>query len=422
PASLVAEVEVAERNARRLVALVSNLLDFSQVESRRQPPHLAPVDLCALTTDIASHFRSAIDAAGLRLQIDCDARLPKVPVDPEMWTSVVSNLLSNALKFTFAGHITIRLNALRLHAEVVVADSGIGIPEHEIPNIFKRFHRVRGARARTAEGAGIGLSMVQDLVTRMGGQVQARSREGHGTSFVIWLPYKSLRMGVGAGPGIAPAQPLPDVAADLAQQAARWILDDQPSEVLHDLVGAPHPQARPADGAPAGLVVVVDDNADMRSYLRRLLGGEWEVDACADAATALDLIRRRPPQAVVADVTMPGMDGFELLRRIRADIALLHIPVLLVTARAGESAAIEGLQAGADDYIAKPFSPRELLARVRAAIERARGEAALRESEAKYRALFNEMDDAYAVVDVLADAQGQWNDFRFVEVNPAFVR
>lgn len=393
PAPLAEEVKVAASNARRLQSLVTNLLDFSQIESRRQPPQLALTDLCMLTVDVASHFRSAIEAAGLEFQIHSDPEMPLVPVEPDMWRSLVSNLLANALKFTFEGSITVQLLALRLHAEVVISDTGVGIPSDELPNIFKRFHRVRGTRARTAEGAGIGLSIVHDLISRMGGQIRVRSREGHGTAFTIWMPYKSFRY-TKQTPARGIVMPSKDIVADLAEQATRWVTDIKPEAVgvLEDLVGRHHEAS--FIGAPQnGRIVVVDDNADVRRYLRRLLGERWSVETVAQADAALGLIASWRPDVVLADVMMPGMDGFELLRRVRADPALKCTPVMLVTARAGETAAVEGLVAGADDYVAKPFSPRELLARVAALIERARSAAALRESEMRFRAFVSASSD-----------------------------
>ncbi|MEH3087142.1 MAG: PAS domain-containing protein [Xylophilus ampelinus] len=389
PAELVEDVEVAGRNARRLLTLVSNLLDFSQMESRRQPAQLTPADLRTLTTDIASHFRSAIESAGLALRMEFDPQLPPVPVDPEMWAAVVSNLLSNALKFTFDGEISIAARALRLHAEVVVSDSGVGIPPNEVGNVFKRFHRVRGARARTAEGAGIGLSIVQDLVQRMGGQVQVRSVEGRGSSFVIWLPYKSQRMPA-ADPGPAVPATLQDRTIDLADQAARWGAEETPEGILPDILGAPAARAGPVALERRDRIVVADDNADMRSYLRRLLGDRWEVTACGDGTAAFEAVRRLRPGLVLADVALQGADGFELLRRIRADPLIEHTPVVFLAARAGEAAAIEGLTAGADDYIAKPFSPRELLARVAGQLELTR----LRRRTAETHAFLVRFSDA----------------------------
>jgi signal transduction histidine kinase/chemotaxis response regulator CheB/transcriptional regulator with GAF, ATPase, and Fis domain len=372
PGGLVGEIEVAARNSRRLLRLVNNLLDFSELEARHQRTPLEPTDLGALTSDVASAFRAAIESAGLRLNMSCDPKLPLVPVNREMWEKIVSNLLSNALKFTFEGEIAILLRARSLHAEVVVSDTGIGIPAEELPNIFKRFHRIHGAKARTLEGSGIGLAIVHDLVGRMGGQLAVRSIEERGTSFTIWLPYK-LRLPQQPDTPTAAAQVTGLVAADLADEASRWIAGGnvEPDGVAEGLLGAP--EELPAGSAPpAGRVLLVDDNADLRDYLRRLLSPRWNVDVAGDGTTALALTRRLRPDIVLADVLMPGLDGFALLREIRGDPALKHTPVILLTARAGEESAVEGLIAGADDYIAKPFSPRELVARLRGQVELSR--------------------------------------------------
>jgi PAS domain S-box-containing protein len=390
PPTLVQEIDVAARNARRLLGLVNNLLDFSQLETRRRRAALEPLDIGAVTANVASLLRSAIEAAGLRFRVECDASVPPVPVNREMWEKVVSNLLSNAFKFTFEGEISVTLRARALHAELRVADTGVGIPADELPNIFKRFHRVRGTRARTAEGSGIGLAIVDDLVKRMGGQIRVRSLEGRGTAFTIWMPYKAIRQGL--EPGVeAPAAAAVSagaVATDLADEASRWHASANGHAagldgVVDDLLGLPARIDVAASAPVRARILVADDNADLRDYLRRLFTPHWDVELVPDGQAALGAVRRNRPDVVLADVMMPHLDGFELLKQIRKDPELRYTPVVLVTARAGEEAAIEGLLAGADDYIAKPFSPRELVARVRAVVERSRTEAALRESEAK---------------------------------------
>lgn len=411
------ELDIAVRNARRLLRLVNNLLDFSQVEAKGRLALLAPADLGTLTSDIVSAFSSAIEAAGLQLHVNIEPGLPLVPVNAAMWEQIVSNLVSNAFKFTFEGTISVTLKALRQHAELVVADTGVGIPQAEQASVFKRFHRVRGARARTAEGSGIGLSMVEDLVKRMGGQLTLRSREGKGSAFTIWMPLiaqPARRDPAGSIP-VAP----PQLAAALADEASRWSSGSMPPDVLQDVL-----EDRPVDvdACKRARLLVVDDNADLREYLRRLLEAQWHITLAADGAQALELARDHPPDLVLADVMMPGLDGFQLLERIRQDPNLSYVPLVLLTARASEEAAIEGLLAGADAYIAKPFSPRELTAKLQAALDRARADAALRESEAKYRQLIESMDEACAVVEVTRDARGDWSDFLFIQVNPAFIR
>lgn len=426
PADLACTVEAAARNGRRLFTLVNTLLDFSQAESHRQQAQLEPTDLAALTRDIASAFRSAIEAAGLRFDVQCDSPVPLVPVDREMWEKIVSNLLSNALKFTFEGTISVRLEALKLHAQLMVTDTGIGVAEAEIPNLFKRFHRVRGARARTAEGSGIGLWTVDDLVKRIGAQMIVRSKENTGTTFRIWLPYTSTRSRLEQAEA-RPTLRATAFANQAAFEASRWGIDalvtsGARGDVLDDVFGPPREMTAPTKGKPLqGRVLVVDDNADMRDYLERLLGPRWEVESAADGMRALEVAARFHPDVVLADVMMPGVDGFELLKRIRGHADLRHTPVVLLTARTGEGAAIDGLLAGADDYVAKPFSPRELVARIAAAVERARADAALRKSEEKYRKLFHSIDEGFCIMEVLFDGQGKAVDYRFLEMNPVFV-
>lgn len=188
-------------------------------------------------------------------------------------------------------------------------------------------------------------------------------------------------------------------AGALARDAARWLADaggarETPTDVTDDLLGPPGASGQ----ARQGTILVADDNADMRAYLQRLLSPRWEVALAADGAAALEAALRLRPDLLLADVMMPGLDGFELLTRVRAQPALAQLPVVLLTARAGAEAAIQGLLAGADDYIAKPFSPRELLARIQAAVERARAEAALRASEERLRHVLDGMGEGFGLL------------------------
>ncbi|HEY0936569.1 MAG TPA: chemotaxis protein CheB, partial [Trebonia sp.] len=369
PRDLAAGLDAAARNARRLLTLVDTLLDFSQLEAGRLRASFQPADLAALTTDIAGIFRGAAERAGLRLRVDCPPLPEPVWIDRDMWEKIVSNLLSNALKHTFQGEIAVELRSRTQHAELTVRDSGVGIPADELPHIFKRFHRVRNARARSHEGSGMGLSLTQELIHQHGGRIRVRSSEGTGTTFTVWVP---------ASPRDEPGRP-PEAAAEgeetgrgsnlataLALAASRWdppLAGPGPSgEILEAETAGADPVLRPrASGAH---VLVADDNADMRAYLARLLGARWRVTAAKDGEEALRLARRLHPDLVLADVMMPQRDGVSLLRALRAEPGLQDTPVLLLTARVGHDAAVDGLLAGADDYIAKPFSARELVARV----------------------------------------------------------
>ncbi|MEV6304116.1 chemotaxis protein CheB [Actinoplanes sp. NPDC051861] len=387
-----AELELVRRNARRLLRMVGTLLDFSQAEAGRLRVNFGPVDLAAATIEIVAMFQSAADAAGLKLTVDAPPLPEPVWVDREMWEKIVSNLVSNALKFTWQGGVEVSLRAQPKHAELSVRDTGAGIPADDQPYIFRRFHRVRDTVGRTHEGAGIGLALVDELVRRHQGRIRLSSRPGAGSTFTVWLPF---------GPRIAdPSRDGTDSAAGdfaglMADEATHWV--DRPAT----------PDAGETARRSAGArILVVDDNADMRDYLSRLLGETWQVFTAADGEQALRLIARERIELVLADVLMPGMDGFELLRRIRADETTPWTPVMLVTARAGEETAVEGLLAGADDYIVKPFSARELVARAGAQIELGR---LRRLSERRIRALIDaSRDDVFRM-------SADWTELREID-------
>jgi len=362
-----ADLEAAHRNAVRLQKLVNALLDFSRIEAGRVRAAYEPTDLAAFTGELASVFRSAIERAGLRLVVESTPIDAPVYVDHDMWEKIVLNLLSNALKFTFEGEIAVSLR--RAHDQVVlsVSDTGVGIPVAELPHLFERFHRVHGAKARTQEGSGIGLALVNELVKLHGGEIHAESIEGKGTTFTVRIPVGSMHLDRARIVEPSPANVVG--AAPYVEEALRW-LPPAPDRVA----------SLPAPAAPGGglgevpdarvpdRIVLADDNADMREYVARLLGGRWRIESVPDGVAALDAVRRERPALVLSDVMMPRLDGFGLLRALRQDAELRTVPVILLSARAGEEATAEGLHAGANDYLIKPFSARELVARVSAQI------------------------------------------------------
>jgi signal transduction histidine kinase len=380
-----ARLEMMQRNGGRLLRLVNALLDFSRIEAGRVEAVYEPLDVAALTAELASVFRSAVERAGLTLVVDCPPLGTPVYVDRDMWEKIVLNLLSNALKFTFDGRITVRVRRAAGAAVLEVEDTGIGIAAEEQPRIFDRFHRVRDARARTHEGTGIGLALVQELVKLHRGSVTVRSVVGAGTTFTVSVPTGTAHLPedrIGAG------RTLPSTATNAAayvEEALRWMREPAAESGAREA----EPAAPGVSGERAQRILLADDNADMRDYVGRLLAAHWTVEAVADGMEALRAAQARTPDLVLADVMMPGLDGFELLRRLRADTRTALVPVILLSARAGEEATLEGLRAGADDYLVKPFSARELLARVRAhlALARARAEASAREHAAVERAL-----------------------------------
>jgi PAS domain S-box-containing protein len=352
-------IDLLHRNALRLLKLVNTLLDFTRIEAGRVEAAYEPTDLSGLTADLASSFRSAIEKAGLALNVDCPPLAETFHVDRDMWEKIMLNVLSNALKFTFEGTIAVRLREVHGGAELEVADTGIGIGEQDLPRIFERFHRVEGARSRSHEGTGIGLALVQELVRLHGGELRVQSRQGVGTSFFVRIPSGTAHL---PKERIRAARTLERTAIGLGayvQEALRWV-----SEPAID--SAPPLVAQYAEVEPRERILVVDDNADMRDYVSRLLRERWDVETTNDGQAALERIRSNPPDLVLTDVMMPGLDGFALLRALRSDAYTREIPVVLLSARAGDEATSDGLKAGADDYLVKPFTARELFVRIAA--------------------------------------------------------
>jgi signal transduction histidine kinase len=362
-------LKLAHDNALRLLKLVNALLDFSRFEAGRLRAAYAPLDIAGFTAELAGMFESAAARAGLRLAVDCPPLAEPGWVDRDMWERVVTNLVSNAFKFTQRGEVAVRVGERGDKIVLEVADTGVGIPEPELPRIFERFHRVASTWARTHEGTGIGLALARELVELHGGRVTVKSEPGHGTTFTVEIPKGYSHLPADA---ISPTPADPRISRDAiahVAEAARWAGDSGAASS-----GAPQPDSSPS--APRARVLVVDDNSDLRSYLAGLLAPAYEVATAEDGLAALEGIHGRRPDIVVSDVMMPRLDGFGLVRKLRGNPATASLPIILLSARAGEESAIEGLDVGADDYLAKPFSARELLARVRTHVDLARARRA----------------------------------------------
>ncbi|WP_428532676.1 ATP-binding response regulator [Rhodopila sp.] len=415
-------LSMVHRNGLRLLRLVNSLLDFSRIEAGRVRARFQPIELGAYTEELASTFRSACDRAGLRLAANCPRLDRPLYVDPEMWERIVLNLVSNAFKYTLSGGITVGLDVARdddQSAILTVSDTGIGIPEAELPHIFDRFHRIEGQRGRTMEGTGIGLALVNELVRLHGGAIGVHSRIDTGTTVSV-----RLRFGRDHLPPDRISETIARVtaegiaAASFVEEALRWLPEAETPAADAPAAGAPAANApaavapgaaapgagapavnAPAAGAPGAAapeaetrhsdpatrastaenmesssllsalggepldrdrprrhVLLADDNADMRDYVGRLLRPHYDVEAVRDGQQALAAAQARRPDLILSDVMMPRMDGFGLLAGIRADPALRDLPVILLSARAGEEARVEGLDAGADDYLVKPFT------------------------------------------------------------------
>ncbi len=377
-------LDIAHRNSLRLLKLVNTLLDFSRIEAGRFQASYEPTDIAQLTSELASVFRSAVERAGLRLIVNCPRLDEPVYVDRELWEKIVFNLLSNAFKFTFDGEIEVSLRKTQASAELTVRDTGTGIPANDLPYLFERFYRVKNARGRTFEGSGIGLALVQELAKQHGGTVRAESEVGRGSSFIVSIPLGKDHL---PAERIGAARSLESTSLrgeTYVEEALHWLPEIQVSELQSlrsplDLVRSEEDRAR---------IVLADDNADMREYVRNLLSSRYDVTALPDGEAALKAIREATPDLVLSDVMMPNLDGFGLLRELRSDSRTETVPVILLSARAGEESRVQGLSAGADDYLVKPFSARELMARVRShlAMSKVRRQAAKLERELREHA------------------------------------
>lgn len=377
------QLVVARRSGARLQRLVSTVLDFSRIEAGGAPGAAEATDLSRFTTEIVASFRAAVERASLSLVVDAPPLHAPVLVDHETWEKIVSNLVSNAFKHTFEGSIRVSVAEEREHVVLTVEDTGTGIPEADVARVFERFHRVRGARARSHEGTGIGLALVAELVRIHRGTIEVKSTVDVGTRFVVRLPLERVS-------DVAPRTPTLRHAGPFASEASRW-------GATSDAARTPHPSRswRP----PAGSIVLADDNPDMRDYVERILREQgWDVRSFTDGRAALEAVIETRPDLVVSDVMMPELDGLALVRTIANDPRVSNVPIVLLSARAGEEAAVEGLAAGAADYLVKPFSSRELVARVATHLALGRARTAEHDARARLHALFSLAPVAVSVV------------------------
>ncbi|WP_232341740.1 SpoIIE family protein phosphatase [Mycobacterium kansasii] len=387
--TLLAErLGTARRNARRLQRMVDSLLDFSRIEAGRANAKLACTDVGALTSDIASSFSELCARAGLDLVLDCHPVL--ADVDPDMWETIVLNLLSNAVKYTLTGSITVEVRSEGAHCRFAVRDTGVGIAGHDLGRLFERFYRAANVSGRSAEGTGIGLSLVRGLVELQRGTVQIDSEPGRGTTVTIRLPSSVGDTAVDPSPAR-----LKDGSNPYVEEASQWLGSSTlPTDVSRD--------------PGRGVVLIVDDNADMRAYLDRVLSPHWQTILVADGEAALNATRRLHPDVIVTDVMMPSLDGFEFVAAIREDPVLAATPVIMLSARAGAEAVSEGLAGGADDYLPKPFRSQELVERVKsrlAAVDRERRRQGLAVDLAELDAALQARDSVAGILAAMLDSR-----------------
>ncbi|MGD1940776.1 MAG: response regulator [Leptolyngbyaceae cyanobacterium] len=357
-----AQSEVALRNARRLLRLVNQLLDLQRLDAGRMQPTFRPVNPEAFVDDIVTAFRPYCDRKGLSL-VSQLSPCPTLFLDLEKFDKVLYNLLSNAVKFTpEGGTITVTLTPEDEQCMLTVADTGQGIREDQLPYLFERFRQADGSANRRHEGTGLGLSLVQELVSLHHGQIAVESVYGKGTTFRVVLP-------VGR-------QHLPDeqvVDHSIRAETSRATIEladiltpmDAQMNIQPALVANPSQGIDTTDTATSH-ILVVDDNSDLRAYISSVLQRQgYQVRTAHNGVMALEMIATEQPHLILTDLMMPGMSGLELLQEIRQDERLSSTPVILLTAKVDDETRIEGVEQGADAYLGKPFNDRELLAEVR---------------------------------------------------------
>ena len=307
-----ARLEIAHRNSLRLLKLVNTLLDFARIEAGRVQARFEATDLSALTADLVSSFRSAFDKAGLFLKTDCRPLPKPIHVDRDMWEKIVLNLVSNAFKFTFEGGVEVNLRSDGDSALLTVRDTGVGIPEEELPRVFERFHRIEGQRSRSFEGSGIGLALVHELVRQHSGTIDVQSTVGSGTSFTVAIPFQTEHLQLGRVSNSRP-ELLSQIRANaFVGEALQWLPNSHSSGD-----GTFKAVAAVAGGTTNGrpCVLLADDNADIRAYLTKLLEDAYEVATAANGQEALQTVRTLRPDLLISDVMMPDLDGIGLCAR-----------------------------------------------------------------------------------------------------------
>ncbi|MCF2489447.1 ATP-binding protein [Dyadobacter sp. CY347] len=367
-------VEVTHRNALRLLKLVNALLDFSRIESGRHQARFVSTDLATYTRNLSANFRSVIESAGLQLNVITDDHMPPVYLDRQMWEKIVFNLLSNAFKFTLEGAITVKLFADGENAVLTVTDTGVGIPEPELPHMFERFHRVQNAAGRTYEGTGIGLSLIKELILLHNGSVSVESVEGQGSCFTVSIPFSTAHLSQTHILEDSDSLEITNSNAYLHEAAALVEKQEVLAAVNSDDIES-------ESGEASELVLIVDDNPDMRQHIESLVSTKYDTITATNGQDALDKIKKYKPTLILSDIMMPEIDGIELLRRVKANPETSQLPVILITARAGEESKIEGYEIGADDYLVKPFSSNEMLARIKSQIKMHRARKRIEESQ-----------------------------------------
>ena len=362
-------VETMQRNGYKLLKLINNLLDLNKLEEGKMRLKLRAVNLAELIPPLLSSAKPMADQRQIRLYFQHPPHPVELTLDPDQFEKVVFNLLSNALKFTNkGGKITIYLEDKDQSVTMSVEDTGIGIPANMLETIFDRFSQVDGSKSRAQEGTGIGLALAREIVLVHKGTIHAESELGKGSRFIVELRKGEAHFDEDVLDRRSEDLPigLRRRLTDTEEPRVQDIITDSHRLQLVDLEKVDLGSGR-VDEAKVhdALILCIDDNPEVLKLMKMLLADEFDLELETSAEQGLKFLRDKNPDLVLCDVMMPGMDGHAFARVVKGDESLKHIPIILVTARTGAEMLNEGLQAGADDYISKPFDSTELKARIR---------------------------------------------------------
>ena len=374
-------LETIRHNGLKLLKLINNLLDLTKLEEGKMRLKLRTQDFAEYLSTLLTSVRPLADRKDIKLFFQHPPHDVPITFDPDNFEKVVLNLLSNALKFTpERGRITVYLEEKKTTVLLTVEDTGIGIPQNMLESIFDRFSQVDGSLSRAHEGTGIGLSLASEIVKLHGGDIRVESEMGKGSRFLVEIQ---------KGDEHYSEDVLDRRVADMPVTFKKRVSDVEPPRVqdivsdyrklqLVDLerieIG---PETLFRDRSHEHSVLVIDDNPEILKLMKLLLSEEFDLDIASSGEEGLTLMRKNLPDLVLSDVMMPGMDGHTFCRRVKEDGALKHIPVILVTARSGAEMLAQGIDSGADDYLAKPFDSVELKARIRSLLRMRKAEADL---------------------------------------------
>ncbi len=346
------KLQVANRNAKRLLTLINELLDLSKLESGSMELAATRQNLVSFLKSLFYSFESLAETKSIELVFETEAQYIPVSFDSDKMEKIFYNLMSNAFKFTNKnGGIIVKITKEQNQTVVInVKDTGIGIPEDRIGHIFDRFYQIDASSTRDYEGSGIGLALTRELVLLHKGEITASSKEGMGTEFVISLPMDTNE---------------PE-NADAEKSTPQNISNDQRGLPLETVEAVQEPGSTVTErGENRKMILVVEDNPDVRSYICEQLEENYRVGEACHGEEGIKKAQDYMPDLIISDVMMPKMDGYQFCKAIRADEKTSHIPLIMLTARAGLDDKIDGLETGVDAFLTKPFSARELKANVK---------------------------------------------------------